>query len=878
MSTTKKKIYIIAKEHFDIVWRRCFDRDFEFDGQNYVSYADLEGHYIKDNIELCKKYPFYNFEIESVAVLDKFLEHNPDYEDIIAEYIKEKKIYIPFSGINIVDSNMVNGESIIRNFLYGYYYLKNKYDYISDGIDRNDAFGNSAQIPQIVRGFGSKWLCHITYSNCTSPYWKGLDGSVVYNLEPKSIGSIGGYRKYRPCPVCNGYKNEHCDYCNDRRIDEPYMESIKFKLRLDEKAVNEEKISGYIYAGGEEVLPKEDIILWALENKDKYDIEFVSFKKYAELYADFINNVDNAPKEQIFSEKECNCNNTGCYVTRIKIKQGVRRLENSVFATEALAAANMLSGKVYPKDDFKKIWDKLIFTMFHDSLPATIVDPAYYEIMDSIEEAQNICDRVKDEQSVLITKADNSIITVFNPNGIKLSGFCEVELDEGYALEGVNMVSFTKEGGKTQITFEVKDIDAFESRSYKIVKNEEKYNRQILFAADDKIAAGEGILTNRPSVTAKENTISEAVIIENEFYKITAQNEGITEIFDKKLNRVISKASEYKIGEWILEHDEGSPWATLSPDMRRQPLSDCTKIASHEKTSDYQKITFKIVPGPVEGYSVSGLIIVYSLTLVNNCNKILFKSDVNWDTQNYRLRIAFPTELSGKHMYEIPYGMIERKPYEHNIVFENGSTNWASAAGDYPAINWAGIEGDGASIALFNKGTPSYQINTDKYGKQNILLTVLRSPSVGTYLHCPLEYSMTDYDGMRDAGDHSFEYALKVYDNGFGKNSVVADGIGYNTRFIDFRGNADIAQLPKVLTDNARISALIPAHNSKGMIMRVAEYRGRSGELQIKLPDNIKSVCETDMKEDVISDVYIENNTFGTAIRSFEIKTFYLEL
>ena len=36
--------------------------------------------------------------------------------------------------------------------------------------------------------------------------------------------------------------------------------------------------------------------------------------------------------------------------------------------------------------------------------------------------------------------------------------------------------------------------------------------------------------------------------------------------------------------------------------------------------------------------------------------------------------------------------MIERKPYEPNIVFEDDSTNWASAAGDYPAINWAGID------------------------------------------------------------------------------------------------------------------------------------------------------------------------------------------
>ena len=88
---------------------------------------------------------------------------------------------------------MTNGESIVRNYLYGYYYLKNKFDYISNGVDRNDAFGNSAQIPQIVRKFGSKWLCHLVYSTCDAPYWKGLDGSVVFDMKPKSIGSNGSY-------------------------------------------------------------------------------------------------------------------------------------------------------------------------------------------------------------------------------------------------------------------------------------------------------------------------------------------------------------------------------------------------------------------------------------------------------------------------------------------------------------------------------------------------------------------------------------------------------------------------------------------------------------------------------------------------------------
>ena len=115
----KKKVFIWATEHSDLVWRRCFDRDFEYKGQNFVSYADLEGYYIIDNIELCENNREYKFTVESVAMLKKFLEHNPNYEEKVAELIKKGQLQMPFTGNNIVDSNMVSGEGIVRNYLYG---------------------------------------------------------------------------------------------------------------------------------------------------------------------------------------------------------------------------------------------------------------------------------------------------------------------------------------------------------------------------------------------------------------------------------------------------------------------------------------------------------------------------------------------------------------------------------------------------------------------------------------------------------------------------------------------------------------------------------------------------------------------------------------
>ena len=112
----------------------------------------------------------------------------------------------------------------------------------------------------------------------------------------------------------------------------------------------------------------------------------------------------------------------------------------------------------------------------------------------------------------------------------------------------------------------------------------------------------------------------------------------------------------------------------------------------------------------------------------------------------------------------------------------------------------------------------------------------------------------------------------------FENNSVVADGIAFNTRLITFGGECQLKEMPQILTDNARISSIIPSQDKKGLIMRVVEYRGRDSQLKIKLPDYVKSVAQTDLKEDIIKDISVLNNVIDSEIKHFEIKTFYLEV
>lgn len=863
------------------MWRRCFDRDFEFKGENYISYAELEGFYIIDNINLCDKYPYYKFTVESVSVLRKFLEHHPEYEDKINELFKEKRIFVTMSGDNIIDTNMVQGESIIRNYLYGLEFLNDKYNYIPYGLDRNDAFGNCAQLPQIARGFDTKWVYHLTYSTSDKDYWKGIDGSTLYCYDPPRICTTGGYYKYAPCPSCKGYKLTHCDVCNDRRINVPAMEKIRIGINPNTKLIDSSSIPGYILVSGEEILPTNNIIKWLEDNKDKYDIEFTSFESYKQYIEDKLNHTDSASENELHSSCEINPNNTGTYVTRIQTKQKVRKNENLISTAETLGTLLGVNGQQFNTEFIKKMWEKLHFCMFHDAITATHIDAAYYELMETHSLLEHALLYSISQSKRNMTIKNTNTVTVINTLGINTvcSSLVTVDTHEDVTLVDENghtasIISKKKTDDGVMIHFIAGELKSFESKKFTVVpcKN---YNIDYTNFAKTSAVAADSVLTNIIDNNT-ENCIDKEVNIENEYYIITATENGITSIYDKKLNQNVAQKSTYYVGELILEHDEGSPWTTLSIDVRRQSLSPNTKLTRFESTNDYQELVFKTAPGDLCAYSVNSFNAECRVRLQRGCNKVLFSTNVFWDTQNYRLRIAFPSLIKGKHIYEIPYGYIERSPYTPTTLWNSGDSNWAGASGDWPAINWAGIEGENTSIAIINKGTPSYQINSDENDVDNIYLTVLRSPSVGTYLHDPGKaYSMTDYDGMRDAGNHHFEYALIAYEKGFYENNAVADSIAYNSNTVSINGDIINYYMPEIISNDVRISAVKHSQKDNWLIYRLVEFHGINSSITIKIPNqlNIDKVYEMNLNEKIISEIPIKDNVAIIDIEKFKIKT-----
>jgi alpha-mannosidase len=851
MQSTKPILYIIVNNHFDPTWRRAWDRRFTFKGETYVSYADLEEFYLLDNLELARAHPDYRFEAESVIVARKFLERHPERLEELQELARQGRFAVPGAGEAIIDANMVLGESLVRNYVMGILWVEQTLGAGTRLAIRNDAFGNSAQLPQILRGCEIAWATGMSYSPAHGKYWRGLDGSVIVHATLPIAAQGGGNTKYPPCPVCHGQalNGVPCVACAGRGID-------LFERAWLPKEIKSEALATYgagrVPMTPEELLPNPELLAWAGQMREHYDVRFALEEDMLLHIQPWLGAVDSPPEQDVHDGVELNPNNSGCWVSRIKTKQNVRRQEYALLATEALQVMAACAGAAYPRTALAAVWQKMFLAMFHDAITGTHVDAAYAELEDTWQRIDAETAALRHQALARLVAPHPTTISVLNPGGhvttqiataVLPASPAQVLITDGAGQAQPLLSTRQLEHGQMAIEFVASAIPALGARTYRVLSSGSDPNQLALL--------------DQP-------------VIENQRFRIEADEQGLLSVFDKRLGLDILKADQmYRPGELILEHDEGSPWATLHPDQSRTPLAGCTRLLAAESGAAFQRLVFEVNPPYNAGFAGRGLRAHLTVSLVEAIDRVDFHLRVYWNTFNHRLRVAMPVPFAGKHLYEIPYGQLERRPYTPTFA-------WAGANGDWPAVNWAGVQGERASVALFNRGLPAYCIEAGQPQGEVLLLSVLRSPAVPTYLHEPEFYTMTDWDGMRDAGEHDFDFAIAAYAAPLAESDVVFEAEGYNAGLVAVAGEAHLPDLPRVESNVARLAALKWAEQGRALILRVCEFRGQGGEVEITLPSGIERAERVNLLERQAQTLEIKAQRTSVLLRPWEIATLRL--
>lgn len=170
------KIYIVSHTHWDREWYRPF----QYFRVKLVYAMDR----VLDTLENDEAFPSYLFDGQTV-ILEDYLQVKPQNRERIEWLIREGRLIVG-PWYTQPDEFAPDGESLIRNLLIGMN--------IANGYGRcmmvgylPDSFGQSGQMPQILRGFGIDSAMMMrgvpAYQLGQSAFqWQGLNGDTVLGI------------------------------------------------------------------------------------------------------------------------------------------------------------------------------------------------------------------------------------------------------------------------------------------------------------------------------------------------------------------------------------------------------------------------------------------------------------------------------------------------------------------------------------------------------------------------------------------------------------------------------------------------------------------------------------------------------------------------
>ena len=826
-----KPVFVIQHNHFDPTWRRCFDRTFDFQGKRYRSYADVEEHVINLWLENAKK--GVGFSEGQSVVFRKYLERNPERYEEMQELVDRGIIDLTAAGETVSDTNMPSGETLLRNLILGQRYFEETFGVIPTVGWLEDAFGQSAQIPQMFRGIECKLAMRLCYKHVVGDYWKGLDGSVLYIGDAPLVHGACHCIKRGPCPDCNGVG---CDTCSGTGFaDQGNLPDDMVAACLGANCDAADPC-GIFIVGGEEAVPNLRLAELVKEAKDKYgtNYQFGGYNDMAKCMSDIIDRVDD-PNVTVSPEVEGNPSMTGCYVSRIKIKQETRRVENLINAAERWATVAHLMGAEYPLECLTEAWRIITFIGFHDALTCSHIDQAYFELLDMIAEAEHEASHILEDSLDFIEQSiesdpDNEYLMLYNseswdrsePVTVVLTGIQGCPAVKDTQGNDIDILDISAEGENVTITFNSPQIPALGYSAIEIIPDVKPLDH--------------GAITSGPGE------------VENEFFKITVSNKGIESIIDKRTNQELLDASKYLANELVLEEDKGHPWGATQNASFEEGLAQYTTGVKIRRAENTSEIT---LTGQYKGTDENVKILTWrqSVKIYKGIDRIDFGTQIDWDTAHRRIRVAFPTNIkTDEATYSIPYGSLKRSKYEPD------ATNAPFNNGDWPTVNWIDVYNEKANqgIALVNTGTPSHKVLDGV-----IFMSLLRSPADPWYLNEPEYYECLDSDGARDTGRHEFTYSLIPHSGDHNTASIEKRGIEINNplviRQLAYSGEGDLNLTHSFInfdaTDNVIVTAIKKAERDDSVIVRLSETAGEQGEASISIEGAGESISTVNFLE-----------------------------
>jgi alpha-mannosidase len=813
--------HVVGYAHMDMAWLWRWEE----------SIHDIMYNTFSNQLELMSRYPDYTYAQDQAVVFESMEHYYPDlFKGIVREAKAGKFIPVSSSWVQM-DENVSDGESLVRQFLYGQKYSKEKFGHYIRAGWQPDVFGHPITMPQIAKKAGMDLYLFNRPHDATRPpilWWKGLDGTEIV-----------GYTT--PGEYTQPLDHEHVTAMGIKNADRAGIKDIMILYGMGD------------HGGGPNPVDVEGIArLNASPNDMRVKTTTVS---------DYIDILLAGKKDFPVYDKEMNPVFPGCYTTQVEMKRHNRQAEQLLLNAEKMSEMAVLFNyrDYYPNRDLTEAWKLALLNQAHDLAAGSGIGPIYADAAAQYREVFERGHRALDFSLEnlglqLDTRGEGVPVVVYNPqswdrtdlvtaevSSLALpAGMVAVHGEERIPVQVLKPAERTGSEEKATVAFVAHNVPQMGLKLYRLVPS-----GPAGAVARDAVQSG---LRPRP-------------FLENEFLRveIDPKTGRIFRLYDKANRREAFHGQ----GSALIALEDTAEEAARTSVEYAGPAWDIGLTGKAWDLDKAEKVELT-EKGPVRAtlrivHRFRDSEFVQDLSLVAGVPRVDVKMTTEWHERATFLKVGFPVDVSSdKVSSEVPYGTIERPQAGNEMVMGK----------------WVDVSDANHGLAILNNGRNGFD------AKANVIrLSAIRGP--------------WGPDPRADEGSHSFDYSIYPHQGGWREGKVEFQAMAFNSPLLAMQepahaspqeqwagkkgGLPDAYSFIKTNSDHVALYALkqMEGFYDKDAIARFVELEGSEGDVTVEFPLPLK-VLETSLLEDEIVGPVGEGSTIHFHIKPWEIKTLRL--
>jgi alpha-mannosidase len=813
--------HVVGYAHMDMAWLWRWEE----------SIYDIMYNTFRNQLELMDQFPDYTYAQDQAVVFDMMEHYFPDIFKGIVQKAKTGNFIPVSSGWVQMDENVVDGESLVRQFLYGQKYSKDKFGHYIRAAWQPDVFGHPYSMPQIARKAGIElYLFNRPHDPSRPPiiWWRGLDGSRVL-----------GYTT--PGEYTQPMDHEHTTVLGMKNADRAGVKNILVLYGMGD------------HGGGPNA---QDISGIAKLNASANDVRVKTTN-----VANYIDLLLTEKKDFPVVEGEMQNVFPGCYTTQVEMKRHNRQIEQLLLNAEKMSELAVFFDyrDYYPNRDITEAWKIALLNQAHDLAAGSGIGPIY---ADAARQYQEIFERghralnfsLQNLGLQVDTRGEGIPVVVYNPQSWDRSDLVIAEVS-AFSLPARMVAVHGEEAIPVQVLKPATKAGARETATVAFVAQKVPQMGLKLYRLAPETSRGK-VTASSLQVGAKPRWY-----LENEFFRVELNPETgyIARLYDKGNKREAFRDE----GNFLVALEDTAEQAKATSPEYAGPAWDIGLTGKKWDIGKAARIEI-IEQGPARAtlrvtHRFRDSEFSQDISLIAGVPRVDVELSTDWHERATFLKAGFPVSVSSSTVAaEIPYGAIERQQTGNEMVMGK----------------WVDISDSSYGVAILNNGRNGFD------AKDNLIrLSAIRGP--------------WGPDPRADEGQHSFGYSIYPHHGGWKEGKVEFQALAFNSPLFALQepthaspqeqwagkkgGLPEAYSFIKTESDHVVLYAMkqMEGFYDTDAILRYFECEGREGDVSLELPRSVR-VVETNLLEDIVLGPIGEGATIRFHMKPWEIKTLRL--